>query len=86
MLTLSDILSSPLEYYSSVELSRALGVAETTMGRWLSIGKIQSKKVGDVRLVKGEWVNDYLKSINDKEGFKHISKILSTYKLPNERQ
>lgn len=60
MLSLNDILSNPLEYYSPIEIAGALKVAKSTIDSWLRKGKIQSKKVGDVRLVKGEWFINYL--------------------------
>lgn len=65
MLNLSDILSNPAEYYSSIEVAHALKVSKSTIDVWLRRKKIQSKKVGIIRLVKGEWVSNYLNSLNN---------------------
>lgn len=65
MLNLSSILSNPDEYYSTIEVARALKVSKSTIDVWLRKGKIQSRKVGIIRLVKGEWVATYLNSLNN---------------------
>lgn len=85
MLSLSDILSNQDKLYSVTEVSEALRVNRNNVGNWCKEGKIKSELVGSTRVIRGEWVNDYLKSVNV-GNLKHISQILSNFKLPHERE
>jgi len=81
----NDIISNPLEYYSPKEVAEYFSISWSAVKKWMSKGKIEFKMVSGVRIIKGQWVIDYLYRQNNKNDFKSLAKILEDYKLPSQR-
>lgn len=85
MLTLNDILSSPDKLFSVKDVCKLVGVSDSAVWNWVRFNKINSTKVGNTWVFKGQDIIDYLNK-QQRGGFKNIGQVLSNHKLPYERE